>query len=319
MPTLSIIVPVYNTERFLSNCIESILNQTFSDFELILVNDGSKDNSLSICRKYSEIDSRLKVISQENQGVTEARKKGVQAALGEYVIFVDSDDTIPVDSLENLWAERSNQYDIVIGGIQNNLKNNEILEPTQYQIKCLLGIVSPGPVGKLFRRSLFDEKSFNLPREIIKGEDMLMNIRIAFNCRNKIKLISKNVYNYNIHDESCMAKFQTSWDYEGHFYKYYFNSVPEKLKESYLPIMTDKAMEVWLDFFGYNYSQPKDLESSILYQIIDDHIDYSTLNPIDKKLFHSFNTTMRIILINLKRSKRIFSKDDPFKRNYTIL
>ena len=97
MPKLSVIMPVYNTAKYLSRAIDSVLSQTFSDFELILVNDGSKDNSLEICRAYEQKDARVKVIDKENGGAGSARNAGVAASYGEFVAFPDSDDWIEPD------------------------------------------------------------------------------------------------------------------------------------------------------------------------------------------------------------------------------
>ena len=91
---LSIVVPIYNSEKYLNECIESIVNQTFDDFELILVNDGSKDNSLLICKQWGKKDKRIKIIDKENGGVSSARNAGIKIANGEYIGFVDSDDYI---------------------------------------------------------------------------------------------------------------------------------------------------------------------------------------------------------------------------------
>ena len=99
---LSIIVPIYNAERYLNECIESIINQTFDDFELILVNDGSKDNSLSICSRWKKKDKRIKVIDKKNGGVSSARNEGIKIACGEYLGFVDSDDYIDECMYEKL-------------------------------------------------------------------------------------------------------------------------------------------------------------------------------------------------------------------------
>ena len=93
-PRISIIVPVYNVENYLVKCIESILNQSFKNFELILVNDGSNDNSLNICKKYIEIDNRIKLISQINKGLSAARNTGLRYAKGNYICFIDSDDFV---------------------------------------------------------------------------------------------------------------------------------------------------------------------------------------------------------------------------------
>ena len=100
--TVSIIVPVYNVERYLHNCIESILNQTYKDFKLFLINDGSKDNSGHICDEYKEKDSRITVIHQSNQGQSAARNAGINQAETEWILFVDSDDLIHPQMLEYL-------------------------------------------------------------------------------------------------------------------------------------------------------------------------------------------------------------------------
>lgn len=100
---LTIIVPIYNTENYLSECIDSILNQSYKDIELILINDGSTDNSSSICDEYSSKDKRIKVIHIENRGVSYARNTGLSIAKGEYITFVDSDDFVSNDIyLENI-------------------------------------------------------------------------------------------------------------------------------------------------------------------------------------------------------------------------
>ena len=107
MPKLSVIVPVYNTEKYLRECIDSILAQTFRDFELILVDDGSTDGSGAICDEYAKQDERIRVIHQENGGITVARKSGVRAARGEYVTFVDSDDWIDKDMYRIMLEEET--------------------------------------------------------------------------------------------------------------------------------------------------------------------------------------------------------------------
>lgn len=105
MPKVSIVIPVYNTYEYLSECLDSVINQTLSDIEIILVNDGSTDNSEELCKRYACCDSRIKLISQENQGVAVARRVGVNAATSPYVGFVDSDDTIESDYYELLLTD----------------------------------------------------------------------------------------------------------------------------------------------------------------------------------------------------------------------
>ena len=103
IPKISVIVPVYNVEKYLSDCIDSILAQTFTDFELILVDDGSTDNSGYICDKYKNKDQRISVIHQKNQGVSVARNIGINCSTGEYLMFVDSDDTIDKECISTLY------------------------------------------------------------------------------------------------------------------------------------------------------------------------------------------------------------------------
>ena len=106
IPQISVIVPVYNVEKYLTQCIESILSQTYQEFELLLIDDGSEDNSGSICDHYSNIDSRVHVFHKENGGVSSARNMGIEHAKGEWVCFVDSDDWIDKDTFEyitGLW------------------------------------------------------------------------------------------------------------------------------------------------------------------------------------------------------------------------
>ncbi len=119
MPAISVIVPVYNTQKFLGKCLESIINQTFKDIEIICVNDGSIDNSPTILNDYAEKDSRIKIINQKNGGLSCARNTGINNAKGEYIGFVDSDDWIDLDFLEKLYnAAKKFDADIATGGIK---------------------------------------------------------------------------------------------------------------------------------------------------------------------------------------------------------
>ncbi len=110
---ISVIVPVYNVEEYLEECLESIRQQTFTDIEVILVNDGSTDGSREICEQYCEKDSRFRLINQENQGQSVARNRGVKESVGQYIMFVDSDDVINTSVLEVLLPYMKMDVDIV--------------------------------------------------------------------------------------------------------------------------------------------------------------------------------------------------------------
>lgn len=136
-PLISVIVPVYNVERYLNQCIDSILAQTYKDFELILVDDGSKDKSGEICDEYVKKDSRIRVFHKKNGGVSSARNYGIDNAQGTYICFVDSDDWVDETYLEDML--KPGDYDWIIQGIKINDKyriyKNEFLKDKYAGIK----------------------------------------------------------------------------------------------------------------------------------------------------------------------------------------
>ena len=129
---LSVIVPVYNTEPYLSRCIESILNQGSINFELLLIDDGSTDSSGAICDSYAEKDTRIRVFHKENGGVSSARNLGIDNAQGEWLYFVDSDDELLPNGLRTLVDNISDDVDVVMGGFESvNELGNVIREATE--------------------------------------------------------------------------------------------------------------------------------------------------------------------------------------------
>lgn len=100
---VSIIVPIYNCEKWLPTYLDSLINQTYSEIEILLVNDGSTDRSLDICKKYTENDRRIRILNKMNGGVSSARNEGIRHAIGEWIMFVDADDWLEADTLKNMW------------------------------------------------------------------------------------------------------------------------------------------------------------------------------------------------------------------------
>ena len=182
---VSVIVPVFNLELYISRCVDSIINQTiFDKIELILINDGSKDNSLKIMEEYEEKYENIIIISQINSGVSAARNVGIKNAHGKYVLFVDGDDFINTDYIENLFiATDKEEYDMVIADYwlyysENNLKryrniNKQKEWNSQEAIKELLsgGLVGNNLFDKIFKRTLLNGVEFNSDIKI--GEDLL--------------------------------------------------------------------------------------------------------------------------------------------------
>ena len=126
MPAISVIIPMYNTEAFIKDCLDSLVAQTFTDFEAIIIDDGSTDNGARIAASYASSDSRFRVIGQPNKGVSEARNTGLKIMRGEYVTFVDSDDCVAPNFLETLfYIARLHQADIACCSIQSFKKSYE--------------------------------------------------------------------------------------------------------------------------------------------------------------------------------------------------
>ena len=136
MPKISIIVPVYKVEKYLRRCLDSIVNQTFTDWECILVDDGSPDNSGKICDEYAEKDERFRVFHQKNAGVSAARNKGIDEARGEFVNFVDSDDWVDSSLLETT-IEYAKDYEIVFWGNYNCLEDGNIVAHIPKESSCI--------------------------------------------------------------------------------------------------------------------------------------------------------------------------------------
>ena len=162
-PKIAVIVPVYKVEAFLPECIDSILAQTFTDFCVVLVDDGSPDNCGKICDEYALKDSRITVVHQANGGVTKARATGIERAMKtDYIAFVDSDDSLPPTALADLYAHMDDKYDIVVGSYDRNIKQyiDEEIDKPIFAQRILSGDINSAPYSKLFRRELFNEQTF---------------------------------------------------------------------------------------------------------------------------------------------------------------
>lgn len=212
MPLISVIVPIYNAEKFLHYCIDSILNQSFVDFEILLVNDGSTDNSGKICDKYAEKDTRVKVLHKQNGGVSSARNAGIEAAQGEYICFVDSDDYLEKDYLEILIETKKKfpDYDSVWCGFQtvedyNGKNNKDVIAENNTKFSCysLEDIMllhekwlEASPCNKLFDKGIIINNKIKFPDDLSLGEDLLFNFEYLDCSEGKIVVINKPLYNY---------------------------------------------------------------------------------------------------------------------------
>ena len=210
---ISVIVPVYNVETYLEECLDSIQNQTYTDFEVLLVNDGSTDGSQAICERYCQADKRFRLINQSNQGQSVARNTGVAASRGEFIVFVDSDDVIKVNYLEELMKYMSDEVDIVESKFTVN--KNEFLAKNSKEIEILFEgnseeavkvvpnhLLSVNPVTKLYRRAIVEAVPYLegfIFEDIYSGIGMLKYIR-------KIVKIDYVGYYYRQHATSTMHR-----------------------------------------------------------------------------------------------------------------
>ena len=210
-PLISVIVPIYKVEKYLDKCILSILHQTYNNLEVILVDDGSPDNCGSICDQYARVDSRIKVIHKSNGGLSEARNVAIDAMKGEYVAFVDSDDSITPDYIEVLYGliEKFHAQMSVVDFAFDYENVTLHLEKRKYKEKCFSnqdaieemfyqGDFDDYAWCKLYQRSLFNDIRF--PKGLLY-EDTYVSYRIMALC-DKIAYCNKQMYNYLIREDS---------------------------------------------------------------------------------------------------------------------
>lgn len=210
---ISVIVPVYNAEKYLSECIESILSQSLQDIELILVNDGSTDASPSLCEDWTSRDDRIRVVHQENGGVSAARNRGIEEAVGIYIAFVDADDFLTPTALSDMWESVENHpgVDVVCASIT---KGANVIGPTiaidytedrkEIRSRSLYELLNFSACAKLIRRSfLLKNENVRFAKGISVGEDPLF-VFFMHKFVRSVAECHRSVYIYRQNDESVM-------------------------------------------------------------------------------------------------------------------
>ena len=298
MPEISIIVPVYKVEKYIYRCIDSILAQTFTNFECILIDDGSPENCPVICDEYASKDSRILVIHQKNTGVSAARNAGLNMARGEWIGFVDSDDWIEPDALELLYKkQQETDADIVLGGFNNvyswgKIKYNypEIpygILPIEYflinDIKCIW--------GNLYRKLLFND--YIVP-QISIGEDVIINTQIYIKIKlDKLKIINDIVYNYDRNS----------------------NGITNQKKYCYKSYTEDPFIKcrLWVENYLLSMELNESVNDACLYYIINGgitrYLKHSRNIEIKKEIdFFYKNYHQRFVKSKYYRKMRIFNR-----------
>ena len=185
---ISVIVPVYNTEKYLDRCIQSILSQTYTDFELLLIDDGSTDSSGAICDKYAEQDSRVRVFHKENGGVSSARNMGLDNAKGEWITFVDSDDLVSASYLNNLYCNP--QYvdfivSIVAKKYDEKFQGNTIQKLDANLIGGYIETITDfltwsSPIAKIYKKTILEEERIRFDERLFSGEDLVFVLEYIY-------------------------------------------------------------------------------------------------------------------------------------------
>ena len=224
-PKVSIIIPVYNAQDYLQECLDSVLSQTFCDIEVVLVDDGSKDDSGKICDEYALKDGRITVVHQKNAGVSVARNKGIEVASGDWIMFVDSDDFITVDAVEKLVSQAyaADCQNVIANFFEDGKTrtgNVEVFDLSEYRDDfwggCIagpdmFGSVFPEkmrqlpylgtPCAKLFLRKTIVENDIRFPLDVRFGEDSIFNMYV-FKYAENVVFIDEPVYVYRKHEGS---------------------------------------------------------------------------------------------------------------------
>lgn len=273
-PKVSIIIPVYKVENLLSACIDSILNQTVTDIELILVDDGSPDKSPQICDEYANKDPRVKVIHQENSGAPSAMNKAIQMATGKYLWFIDSDDFIENTAIETLWAlAEKHQTDCLIFGakaitsepLSQQAKNYWGLEQlpitsyhipfsTEEAINWILSIPTV-PWNRFWRHSFIKNNHLQFDEDLKGPYDFMFNIRALLHFP-KMLCLKNNLYNYRILPNSTTASLVTKVSPNCFLPIIFFNRVIQLTKEATIsPYAKKYFIKRLLEYLNYWYDR----------------------------------------------------------------
>lgn len=224
-PTISIVVPVHDAEKYLHDSLNSIKSQTFTDFEVLLIDDGSDDHSLSVLQDFHTADTRFKVFHQDNRGTSSARNVGLENAVGEFVCFVDADDKIAPTYLEDLYWAMGDQVDSTMGGFRriDLLSHEECEVVPQKKIETLeenlLGFYAANSkdwqrymVNRLFRRSIIQTNKLRFKEDIFYKEDGLFLVQYLCASNGMVGCVDKVLYYYYRNATGAMSRTWHAFD-----------------------------------------------------------------------------------------------------------
>lgn len=264
---ISIIIPVYNVEKYIRKCIESIMFQSYSNLEIIVVNDGTKDNSIKIVEEYL-FDKRIKILTKKNGGVSSARNEGLKIATGDYIHFVDPDDWLENYIYDQLLKEMSTNEDVVCFNYKvYDDKKNKIINSKYISedIEKRLMISSNGSFyfeltknpcwNKIYRRDFLNKNKLFFIEKVCIEEDRVWNL-MTFFLANRVKYIDTSLYNYRINVENSAV-------YKRDNFNNLKNEEKIKIKKSFEII--EKKLETFININKKNWNQFKILRTYIYY------------------------------------------------------
>lgn len=281
---VSVIVPIYNAASTIQACIESILNQSENDLELILIDDGSTDESGTICDTYLEKDQRVRIIHQENKGRTVARWNGVKQSSGEWLTFVDADDTLPVHAIQYLLQGSDDDSDIVFGNgysLSPEKRTHIPIEEFRHLAVRADGMIGV-PWGSLYRRTVVTSYLFDLPRHMMMGEDYIYWLRLVFTTEKPVRIVYEHVYEKG--DDHTSNVFQWTADYCYELNEWRKSAVPVDLQNIYFDDMLSDRIA---NLFAVSVCcHRKEWKKSRFYQdILDDLKTSNKRFSLKQKLF----------------------------------
>ena len=290
---ISIIVPVYNTEKYLKECIDSIINQTYKNLEIILIDDGSTDNSLNICKLFSSQDKRIKIIEKSNSGVSDSRNMGLVSSTGDYITFVDSDDWIENNYIMNLFNNLiANNVDISMCNFNlhssnNIIKKKNFLDNNVYYEDYLLNPFSKvfcgGICGKLYNKKIIN---FQFDKDIKIGEDRLFWFQAVLKAK-KVYVFNDFLYNYRLNENSAMQTMN--------FYKHY-NDYTSRIMISKM-VKHNKAL--------YKYNILAVVEIAVEVLNASNNINNSAFELTDAYSFFKKNIFKYLFSNKIKRNRKM--------------
>lgn len=293
MKKVSVIIPVYNSEKYISKCLDSVLNQTYQNIEVIVINDGSKDNSIKILKEYEKKYKNIILIDKKNEGVSKTRNLGIKTATGDYIMFIDNDDFIDEDYIETYM--KNSDYDIVIGSYKRIDNNNKLLfkynlnENSRWTKYVVLA-----PWAKLYKRDFIIKNKIEFIDFKI-GEDVYFNL-LCYSKTDNIKIINDFKYSWFYNNESVSNTSQRGLN-----------------KSVDITVLLDKVIKM--------IDMDDEYNKYFIERYVYWYLLFSGRNASKKEFINEYNKYIEYLNDHdiKNRVKSLFLKGEPFKIKMVVL